>query len=109
MNLQLHHVISDITGVTGMKIVRSIVQGERDPQQLATLRDNRCKATEETICAALEGNYQPEHLFALEQAVLLYDFYQLRVHDCDEKIAMALDTLNQSTSAPEAPLPKPRP
>jgi hypothetical protein len=108
MNLQLHHVISDITGVTGMKIIRSIIHGVRDPRQLATLRDVRCKATEETICAALTGNYQPEHLFALEQAVLLYDFYQLRVHDCDEKIEMVLNELNQSTPVPEAPLPKPR-
>ena len=109
MNLQLHHVISDITGVTGMTIIRSIVQGQRDPQKLATLRDGRCKATEETICAALAGNYQQEHLFALEQAVLLYDFYQLRVHDCDEKIAATLDALNQSTTVPDDPLPKPRP
>ena len=108
MNLQLHHVISDITGVTGMKIIRSIIHGVRDPRQLATLRDVRCKATEETICAALTGNYQPEHLFALEQAVLLYDFYHLRVDDCDEKIEIVLNELNQSTPVPEAPLPKPR-
>src|SRR5680860_1529251 len=57
---------------------------------------------------ATEPNYQPEHLFALEQALLLYDFYQYRVHDCDEKIAEILDTLNQSKPMPEASLPKPR-
>jgi transposase len=76
MNLQLHHVISDTTGTTGMKIVRAILAGERDPAVLATLRDTRCKASEQTICAALSGNYQPEHLFALAQALSLYDFYQ---------------------------------
>lgn len=59
MNLQLHHVISDITGVTGMKIIRSIVQGQQNPVVLAKLRDGRCKATQETIAAALTGNYQP--------------------------------------------------
>jgi transposase len=108
MNLQLHHVVSDITGVTGMKIVREIIHGERDVKTLAAFRDVRCKASEETICAALVGNYQPEHLFALEQAVLLYDFYQLRIHDCDEQIAGVLRTLNLETTAPEVPLPKPR-
>ena len=108
MNLQLHHVITDITGVTGMKIIRSIVQGQQNPLILAKHRDGRCKATEKTIAASLTGNYQPEHLFALEQALLLYDFYQLRVHDCDEHINAALQTLNQSTSVPDTPLPKPR-
>jgi transposase len=108
MNLQLHHVITDITGVTGMKIIRSIVQGQQNPLILAKHRDGRCKATEKTIAASLTGNYQPEHLFALEQALLLYDFYQLRVHDCDEHINAALKTLNQSTSVPDTPLPKPR-
>lgn len=108
MNLQLHHVISDITGVTGIKIIRAIVSGQRNPQQLAVMRDVRCKVSEATLCTALTGNYQPEHLFALEQALLLYDFYQYRVHDCDEKIAEILDTLNQSKPMPEASLPKPR-
>src|SRR5438552_10517429 len=66
MNLQLHHVVSDITGVTGMAIVRAIVGGERDPAVLASLRDRRCHATAETIQNALTGHYRPEHLFALE-------------------------------------------
>ena len=65
MNLQLHHVVSDVTGVTGMKIIRAIVAGERDPTVLAAMRDVRCKASIETIRAALVGNYQPEHVFAL--------------------------------------------
>ncbi len=108
MNLQLHHVVSDITGVTGMKIVRAIIKGERDAKMLATLRDARCKQSEETIAAALSGNYQPEHLFALEQAVMLYDFYQLRVHDCDDQISAVLAILNSDRQVPEAALPKPR-
>ena len=108
MNLQLHHVVSDITGVTGMKIVRAIIKGERDAKKLAALRDARCKQSEETIAAALSGNYQPEHLFALEQAVMLYDFYQLRVHDCDDQISAVLAILNSDRQVPEAALPKPR-
>ena len=94
MNLQLHHVVSDITGVTGLRIVRAIVGGERDPQVLATMRDVRCKASIETVRAALVGNYQPEHVFALTQALALYDFYQARVDECDVEIERALTALN---------------
>jgi transposase-like protein len=65
MNLQLHHVVSDITGVTGMKIVRAIIAGERDPKALAAHRDVRCKASAATISEALTGHYRPEHVFAL--------------------------------------------
>lgn len=65
MNLQLHQVVQDITGATGMKIIRSIVKGERNPDVLAELRDIRCKASTEIIRSALVGNYQPEHVFAL--------------------------------------------
>src|SRR5256714_3916905 len=68
MNLQIHHVISDITGATGMKIVRAIVAGERDRNRLAAMKDSRIKATEETIAKSLEGDYRPEHLFALKQS-----------------------------------------
>ena len=65
MNLQLHHVVTDITGVTGMAIIRAIVAGERDPNVLAAHRDRRCHATVETVCQALVGNYREEHVFAL--------------------------------------------
>lgn len=108
MNLQLHHVVTDITGVTGMTIIRAILDGERDTQKLAAFRDPRCKASKKTIEASLSGNYQPEHLFALEQAVSLYDFYQLRVHDCDEHISATLKQLNSQKPLPDEPLPKPR-
>jgi hypothetical protein len=71
MNLQVHQVVSDLTGQTGMRIVRAILQGERDPAVLASYRDRRCKASAETIAQALRGDYRPEHLFALGQAVAL--------------------------------------
>ncbi|TMJ90761.1 MAG: IS110 family transposase, partial [Alphaproteobacteria bacterium] len=65
MNLQIHHVISDITGATGMRIIRAIVAGERDPDTLASYRDIRCHSSAETVRQALIGNYREEHLFAL--------------------------------------------
>jgi hypothetical protein len=108
MNLQLHHVVSDITGATGMKIIRAIVGGQRDPQVLAMMRDVRCKAGIETVCAALVGNYQPEHVFALTQALALYDFYQARIGECDEQIENALAMLNADKPSPDMPLPKAR-
>ena len=108
MNLQLHHVISDITGATGMKIIRAIIAGERNPGILAALRDARCKASVETVRAALEGNYQPEHLFALKQALALYDFYQRCVAECDAQIEQVVAVLNAERQKPAAPLPKPR-
>jgi transposase len=108
MNLQLHHVVTDVTGVTGMKIIRAILGGERDPQVLAQMRDVRCKASEETVRAALVGNYQPEHVFALAQALTLYDFYQTRVDECDAKIQEVLAVLVAEKEPPSAPLPKAR-
>jgi transposase len=108
MNLQLHHVVSDITGVTGMKIIRAIVSGERDLEVLAAMRDVRCRATTETIRAALSGNYQPEHLFALSQALALYDVYQSQVQQCDTQIEAALAVLCKDKTEPTAPLPKAR-
>ena len=106
MNLQLHHVVSDVTGVTGMKIVRAIVGGQRDPHVLANMRDVRCKASLETISAALVGNYRPEHVFTLTQALALYDFYQERIEACDRQIEHALAILNVDKVCPEAPMPK---
>uniref|UniRef100_A0ABX1N5W7 Uncharacterized protein n=1 Tax=Aromatoleum buckelii TaxID=200254 RepID=A0ABX1N5W7_9RHOO len=82
MNLQLHPVVSDIIGATGMRIIRAILGGERDPKVLAALRDGRCHSSIETIEAALVGNYPPEHLFVLKQPVALYDFYQKQITQC---------------------------
>lgn len=108
MNLQLHHVISDISGVTGLRIVRAIVAGERDPDVLAAMRDVRCRESVQTIRAAMVGNYQPEHVFALAQALALFDFYQERVADCDLQIERTLQRLNADRPEPQNPLAKPR-
>ena len=108
MNRQLHHVVQDITGATGMKIIRAIVAGERDAHVLAKFRDIRCKSSEETICSALVGNYQPEHVFALTQSLALYDFYQARVDECDAQIEQALAVLKADKPEPEQPIPKVR-
>jgi hypothetical protein len=108
MNLQLHHVLSDISGVTGLRIIRAIVSGEQDPDVLAGMRDVRCRESLETIRAALVGNYQPEHIFALSQALQLFDAYQERIADCDRQLERALQLLNADKVMPETPLAKPR-
>ena len=90
MNLQLHNVVTDITGVTGMSIIKAILAGERKPHVLAALRDKRCKNSEETIARSLHGNYRPEHLFSLQQAVELYEFYLQKIADCDQQILAQL-------------------
>jgi transposase len=87
MNLHLHNVISDITGVTGLAIVRNIVAGTTDPKILATFRDARCRSSEEVIEASLVGNYRKEHLFTLQQALELYEYYTLKIEECDRQIA----------------------
>jgi transposase len=90
MNLRLDNVLSDISGETGMRIIRDIVRGERDPKKLALYRDKRCKKSLEEIEESLKGFYQEEDLFALERAVREYDFNMNEVRRCDEKIQMAL-------------------
>jgi transposase len=86
MNLLLHNVVSDITGVTGMKIIKAILGGERDPRVLAGNRDERCRNPPATIAKSLVGNYREEHLFALRQAVDLYETYQTKIADCNQAI-----------------------
>jgi transposase len=90
MNLKLAHVVSDITGVTGMAIIRAILDGQRDRHELARLRDRRCKTDEATIARALEGTWRPEHLFELRQAVELVEFYQRQITACDQEIEAQL-------------------
>lgn len=107
MNLQLHHVVADITGATGMCIIRAIISGNTDSKELAKHRDSRCKASEDTIVEALKGNYRAEHLFALRQAVQHYDHYQVSVAACDKEIEAVLQKLRKS-KAQDAPLPKAR-
>jgi Transposase and inactivated derivatives len=86
MNLQLDNVLGDITGVTGMQILRAIIEGNHDPNYLAQFRDYRCKNSEETIRKSLEGNYRKEHLFQLKQSLQFFDFYTSQIHDCDTEI-----------------------
>lgn len=86
MNIQLTNVISDMTGQTGMHIIRAIVAGEHDPVSLAQYRDPRCRSSEAEIAKALGGHYRAEHLFALKQALELYDFYHQQIQACDTEI-----------------------
>lgn len=91
MNLQLHHVISDITGQTGLAIVDAILVGERDPFVLAKLRNDRIKASEEVIAKSLVGDYRAEHLFTLRQSLAAYRSYQKLIDDCDGEIRKSLE------------------
>lgn len=90
MNLKLAHVVSDIAGVTGLAIIRAILAGQRNPRALATLRDPRCKTDAEMIARSLEGNWRPEHLFELRQALDLVEFYQKQIAACDHEIETQL-------------------
>ena len=94
INLQLHHVVADITGTTGLRIIRAILAGERDPEALARLRHYSCHSSAETIAKALTGSYRPEHLFALEQALALYDAYHEKASACDARIEAVLKELS---------------
>lgn len=105
MNVQLHHVVADITGVTGMRIMRAIVQGNHAAPALAALRDARCSESEETIREALTGNFRPEHVFALRQALELYDFHQAKIAECDTEIERVTRALSTERPAPRDPLP----
>ena len=98
MNLQLHNVVSDVTGMTGIRIIKAILAGERNPKTLAKLRDKRCKNDEETIARSLHGNYRPEHLFSLKQAVELHEFYQAKIADCDLQILEQLKLFDAAES-----------
>lgn len=107
MNLQLHHVVSDITGATGMRIIRAIIAGERNPDVLAGFRDVRCHSSTETIRAALVGNDRAEHIFALTQSLEFYDFYQSKMLECDRRLEavlteLAADKTHDATTLPRA-------
>jgi len=108
MNVQLPLVVSDITGVTGLRILRDIVAGQRDPRVLARHRDRRCRAAEAEIAAALTGNYRPEHVLVLAQHLALYDAYQQQLTACDAAIAAHLATLAAAAAEPAGPLGPPR-
>ncbi|MGQ0734386.1 MAG: IS110 family transposase [Acidobacteriota bacterium] len=108
MNLLLTQVVSDITGVTGLRILRDSVAGQRDPQQLAAHRDYRCHASQADIVAALTGQYRPEHLFVLQQNLDLFDACQRQLAACDDAIAAHLATLTAYVPPPAPPIAAPR-
>ena len=99
MNLQLNHVISNITGVTGMDIIRAIVQGERDPKVLAEYRNPRCRKSKEEIAKALTGNYREEHLLAIKQALESYDLFRKQVIECEHAIEKILQRWERQNSS----------
>jgi transposase len=105
MNLMLHLVLSDITGATGLKIVRSILDGERDPSRLAIHRDPRCKASIQEIIAALTGNYRDEHMFTLKQNFDAYQFDCQQIAECDAVIQKLIDLLASQQAPPAASCP----
>ena len=105
MNVQLSHVISDLTGVSGMAIVAAILEGKRDPVKLAALVDPRVRASQETIAKALVGDYRAEHLFVLQQAYELYNTYEAKINACDEQIVREMASLPPKVDPILKPLP----
>ena len=110
MNIQLTNVLSDISGVTGLKIIRAIIAGEHNPEVLARYRDKRCARSELEIVKSLEGNYKREHLFALKQAVELYDIYDQQLQACDVELESMYDQFDPpaDNDLPATEPPKPR-
>jgi transposase len=107
MNVKLTEVVSDIAGLTGMKIIKDIVRGVRDPLKLAKNRHEQCKASEAEIARSLQGNWRAEHLFALKQAVQMYEFYHRQLRDCNERIEACLRKFADKSGG-EVLTPKPR-
>ena len=96
-----------ITGVTGLAIIRALLAGQRGPVELAKLRDDRCGRSAGEIARALYGNWRAEHLFALKQAVALYECYQRQIAECDQRIEEHLQTFPDKSAGqplPSAPL-----
>ena len=108
MNVQLTQVLSDITGETGLQIIRAIVAGERDPLKLAQYRDRRCAHSPADIAKALTGHYRAEHVFALQQALALYDFYTTQIQACDAEIERHYSALKPVLDVAQHPLPPSR-
>jgi transposase len=108
MNVQFHHVISDITGLTGLAILDAIVGGERDAVVLARLRDPHIKADEETIRKSLEGSWRPEHIVALKQRLSLYRSYREQIHECDQEIEKLVSAFEPKVDPDDKPLPPDR-
>src|SRR5258708_2763698 len=93
MNLRLDAVVSDITGDTGLRIIKAILGGERDVAKLGALRDRRCRSTEQEIAESLVGNYRAEHLFSLKQALELFEVYQGKIRECEAEMESYLKSM----------------
>lgn len=105
MGLHLHHVLNDLSGVSGLAIVDAILAGERDPAVLAQERDRRVKASEETVRKSLVGDYRPEHVFTLRQAREAYRFSRTQLRECDAEIERLLEELTSQVDPVETPPP----
>ena len=108
MNVKLTETVRDITGMTGMAIIKAILQGKRNPLELAKLRDPRCRKTEAELARALYGNWRAEHMFALEQALALYETYQRLLRDCDRELEAVLQSFADKSDGRKVP-PRKRP
>jgi transposase len=104
MNVQIHNVISDLTGVTGQAILDALLAGERNPQKLAALKDHRIKASPDTIARSLQGDWRTEHLFVLQQALQTWRHYQSLIHQCDHQIEQTLAAFDSHTNLNQRPL-----
>jgi transposase len=105
MNIQIHHVIDDLTGVTGMAIIDAILAGQRNASELAQLRDRRIKADAETIRKSLVGHWRQEHLFTLKQSRQMYETYQEQLQECDREIETLLQATTPRVDPDDKPLP----
>jgi transposase len=105
MNIQLSHVLSDLTGASGLAIIEAILKGERDPVKLADLVDRRVRASQPTIAKALVGDYRAEHLFVLGQACEIYHTYEAKISACDEQIVREMASLQVKVDPALKPLP----
>jgi transposase len=108
MNVQFQHVISDLTGLTGLAVLDAIVAGERNPEVLAKLRDPHIKASEETIRKSLEGNWRAEHILALKQRVSLYRSHRDLIDECDREIEKLVAAFEPRVDPQEKPMPEDR-
>jgi hypothetical protein len=109
MNVQLQHVLSDLSGTSGLAIIDALLAGERDPARLAKLRDPRVKASEETVAKALVGDWRAEHLFTLRQAREAYRHCQTQIRECDAEIEQRLAQLRSQVDPTQTPPPPPQP
>lgn len=110
MNVRVHRAVSDVDGVTGMAILRAIAEGERNPRQLAKLRDRRCRRTEEEIAEQLSGHWREDHLFSLRQSLQMYDATQQRIADYDREIQRKLAEMarDENRGQPAPPVKNPQ-